>query len=267
MGFDENLRRLVALSAPYWAGEMEVVRTYFHSPLRTRERDILWLRRQCFKEMWGSGVGDRDRGLFQWRAAYLANIFDGIDRSVDRHAVLRVIDDLRTEFSHYCLFADIYDVLSDTKLDPAQLEGWPADDELTRLRYACRDRYKLAGDLAVASTEGGYGAMYAVGMELGGMGGINARIARACEQVYADEIGHARHGLVGLARQELPATQWEELAEAITAVLRQRLRMRNEQFSYPVSPERLRALDAGGAAPLAFDYRGIDGAAAGAEPT
>ncbi len=135
MAVNPNLKRLVDLAAPYWAGEAEVVWTYFHSPQRSKDTDLLWLRRQCFKEIWGSGVGDKKKGLFQGPVAYLSEVFPKIDREVDRHEVLDVIDDLRTEFFHYCLFADIYDYLSGEKLDPQQLTSWAADNELARIRY------------------------------------------------------------------------------------------------------------------------------------
>ncbi|MDE1904364.1 MAG: hypothetical protein KGI46_10945, partial [Alphaproteobacteria bacterium] len=62
MSIDARLQRLINLAAPYWAGEAEVVRTYWSSPQRTRSTDLLWLSRQCFKEFWGSGVGKYDKG-------------------------------------------------------------------------------------------------------------------------------------------------------------------------------------------------------------
>ncbi len=65
MTVNENLKRLVDLAAPYWAGEAEVVWTYFHSPQRTKETDLLWLRRQCFKEIpsvFQRNLGVRGRG-------------------------------------------------------------------------------------------------------------------------------------------------------------------------------------------------------------
>ncbi len=46
MTMSANVRRLVELSAPLWAGEAEVVRTYWDSPVRTAATDVLWLRRQ-----------------------------------------------------------------------------------------------------------------------------------------------------------------------------------------------------------------------------
>lgn len=258
MAVNENLRRLVALAAPYWAGEAEVVWTYFQSPQRNKETDLLWLRRQCFKEIWGSGVGDKKKGLFKGPVAYLSEVFPKIDREVDRHEVLDVIDDLRTEFFHYCLFADIYDFLSGEKLDPQQLSGWATDDELARIRYEYREQRGRLGYFAVRFTEGGYCSMYAAGMRLAGSGELNSRIAKACEQVYTDEIGHMRSGFVGLSRQDLSPADWDEIAAMTRKILLQRIHMRNEQFSYPLSAERIRAIAAGDIHPLEFDYTGLE---------
>lgn len=258
MAVNPNLQRLVEIAAPYWAGEAEVVWTYFQSPQRTKETDLMWLRRQCFKEIWGSGVGDKKKGLFQGPVAYLSEVFHKIDKEVDRHEVLDVIDDLRTEFFHYCLFADIYDVLSGQRLDPSQLTGWEADNELARIRYQYREQRGKLGYFAVRFTEGGYCSMYASGMRLAGTGELNDRIAKACEHVYRDEIGHMRSGFLGLARQELAPAEWEEIAAMTRKILLQRILMRNQQFSYPLAAERIREIEAGQIQPLAFDYSGLE---------
>lgn len=258
MAVNPNLKRLVDLAAPYWAGEAEVGWTYFHSPQRTKDTDLLWLRRQCFKEIWGSGVGDKKKGLFQGPVAYLSEVFPKIDREVDRHEVLDVIDDLRTEFFHYCLFADIYDYLNGEKLDPQQLTGWAADNELARIRYEYRERRGRLGYFAVRFTEGGYCSMYATGMRLAGTGELHDRIAKACGHVYVDEIGHMRSGFVGLSRQTLSPAEWDEIAAMTGKILLQRIHMRNEQFSYPLSAERIRAIAAGEIEPMTFDYTGLD---------
>ena len=258
MAVNPNLKRLVDLAAPYWAGEAEVVWTYFQNPKRTKETDLLWLRRQCFKEIWGSGVGDKKKGLFQGPVAYLSAVFDKIDSEVDRHEVLDVIDDLRTEFFHYCLFADVYDFLSGERLNPQQLTGWAADDELARLRYEYREQRGRLGYFAVRFTEGGYCSMYSAGMRLAGSGELNDRIAKACAQVYNDEVGHMRAGFVGLSRQELSPAEWDEIAAMTTRILLQRIHMRNEQFSFPLLAERIRAIDAGDIEPIQFDYPGLE---------
>ena len=258
MPIHENLRRLVALAAPLWAGEEEIVRTYFQSPQRTNESDLLWLKRQCFKEIWGSGIGDKKKGLFQGPVAYLDAVFSKIDREVDRHTVLDVIDDLRSEFYHYCLFADIYDYISGTRLNPQQLMGWEADETLAHLRYDYRDKRGQLGHFASRFTEGGYCSMFVAGMRLAGTGEPNDRIAKACEQVYNDEIGHMRSGFVGLSQQTLSPAEWDEVADMVHKILLQRLHMRNEQFSYPLSDARLNAIQAGDIEPTPFDYSGLE---------
>ena len=45
----------------------------------------------------------------------------------------------------------------------------------------------------------------------------------------------------------------DRTAEIIVAMLRQRLHMRNEQFNYPVSEDRIRAIERGDVEPLEFD--------------
>lgn len=258
MAINENLRRLVDLSAPYWAGEAEVVWTYFTGAKRGKEADLLWLKRQCYKEMWGSGVGDRKRGLFMGPVEFLRKSYPKIDRGVDRHEVLEAIDGLRAEFYHYCLFADIHDHLSGGKLDPRQLKSWPSDDKLARMRYDYRGKRGRLGWFAVRFTEGGYCSMYSTGMRLKGTGDLNDRIARACEAVYTDEIGHMRDGFVGLAREKLSPKEWDEIGKMTKKILVQRIHMRNEQFGYPVGKARIRAIEAGNIEPMRFDYAGLE---------
>ena len=258
MPIDDNLRRLVDLAAPLWAGEEEIVWTYFQSPQRTNQTDLVWLKRQCFKEIWGSGIGDKQKGLFQGPVAYLDNVFAKIDAEVDRHTVLSVIDDLRSEFYHYCLFADIYDSISSTRLNPRQLTGWQADETLARLRYDYKERQGQLGHFASRFTEGGYCRMFVAGMRLAGTGALNDRIAKACEQVYNDEIGHMRLGFVGLAQQTLAAEEWDAVADMVRTILIQRLHMRNEQFGYPLSDTRLKAILTGDIEPTPFDYSGLE---------
>ena len=47
-----QIHGLIGALTPLWAGEAEVVRSYWISPARSTETDLLWLKRQCFKEFW-----------------------------------------------------------------------------------------------------------------------------------------------------------------------------------------------------------------------
>jgi len=258
MAVNENLRRLVDLSAPYWAGEAEVAWSYFQSPRRSKKSDLTWLARQCYKELWGSGVGDKKKGLFLGPLDQLRKAYPKIDRGVGRHEVLEVIDGLRAEFYHYCLFADIHDYLSGGTLDPRRVKSWPADDELARMRYGYRAKRGRLGYFAVRFTEGGYCSLYSTGMRLKGTGELNDRIAAACEGVYNDEIGHMRDGFIGLSREKLTRSQWDEIGEMTRRILLQRSHMRNEQFGFPVAEKRIREIEAGRIEPMRFDYSGLE---------
>ena len=55
MPVSANLKRLIDANAPLWAGEAEIVRSYWTSPVRSPANDKLWLKRQCWKEYAGIG--------------------------------------------------------------------------------------------------------------------------------------------------------------------------------------------------------------------
>ena len=96
-----NIHRLIGVAAPLWAGEAEVVRSYWSSPKRTRDSDLLWLRRQCFKEFWGSGVGKYDRGgVVLGQLKNLLARGPEIDVTIDRYEILDALDGVRAEYSH-----------------------------------------------------------------------------------------------------------------------------------------------------------------------
>ena len=116
MAISPRLRELIDRSAKMWAAEAEVVRTYFQSQTRNRETDRAWLARQCFKEIWGSGLTGRNESLIQGWSRQLIEWFPKIDQSgnggVNRYEVLEIAEALHEEFEHYCLFADAYDAMA-----------------------------------------------------------------------------------------------------------------------------------------------------------
>ena len=170
MTVDARLQRLIDLAAPYWAGEAEVVRTYWSSPKRTRASDLLWLSRQCFKEFWGSGVGKYDKGgIFLGVLKNIVARADAIDVGFDRHEMLDMLEGFKAEFAHYCAFADVYDELrpaGSPRLNPKLLESWPEEDALTALRFRHQEQHGAIGLRACKLTEGGYCALFREGMDL-----------------------------------------------------------------------------------------------------
>lgn len=212
---NSSLHRVIEVAAPLWAGEAELVRSYWSSPKRTLETDLLWLKRQCFKEFWGSGVTKFDKGgLIPGSLKRLTEETANIDRTMDRHEFLDALEGVKAEFSHYTFFADVYDAVrpkGTPKLHPGMLEEWPEEKGAHRAalppsRCARRARH--------------------------------ARI-----QDHRRRLLHAllrRHEARRPARHRRPD--------------RQRIHMRNAQFSYPLSEERVQAIYRGDIQPLAFDY-------------
>lgn len=254
-----NIRRLINACTPLWAGEAEVVRTYWSSPKRSLQTDCLWLQRQCFKEFWGSGVGKYDRGgVFLGQLRNIAAKAAEIDISIDRHEILDVVEGIKAEFSHYCAFADLYDAIRPAgtpKINPAMLEEWPEEKALTALRYKHQAEHGALGMRACKLTEGGYCTLFAEGMGLAGRPGVDGGIAAACSKVYDDEFGHMLAGIAGIAEESLKDSDWKLLEALAAEQLRQRIRMRNAQFSYPLSEERVQAIYKGDIQPIEFDWR------------
>ena len=253
-----NIQKLIDIATPLWAGEAEVVRTYWSSPKRSRDTDLLWLRRQCFKEFWGSGVGKYDRGgVVPGQLKQLAAKVDEVDVSIDRHEFLAILEGMKAEYTHYCAFADVHDALRPAgtpKLDPRTLEPWPEEDALTAMRYKHQDQHGALGMRACKLTEGGYCTLFSEGMALKGKPGTDGKIAEACAKVYDDEFEHMLSGIAGIADENLSDKDWQLLAALVNEQLRQRIRMRNAQFSYPLPEERVQAIYRGDIKPLAFDY-------------
>ena len=255
----ENLRRLIAANAPLWAGEAEIVRTYWTSPVRSREADKLWLKRQCWKEYVGVAKFPGptvEVAMPTALARDLQEMVPKLDVSVDRHELRELLDKVHAEFTHYCLFADIYDSLlepGEPRIKANELTLWPEEDALAKYRNHIRTNVRKYAR-ATGFTEGGYCTMYSEGAKLQGRPGADGRIGSACQKVYDDEFGHMMWGLLGTDIGDLTEGEWNELVEITCEILRLRLYMRNAQFSHPVPDFRIKEILAGKIKPIEFDY-------------
>lgn len=264
MAVSDNLRKLIDRAAPFWAGEAEVFRTYWDWDQRTRETDRRWLALQCSKEVWGSGLAPLDLGIFLGPVKELEAAFPKIDIEIDRHEVLAIAEGLWAEFAHYCAFADAYDAMAlpgEKKLNPHDLkQSWKEDLDLSHLRFEHKRKHGKLGQRSVNFTEGGYCTLFSEGMKLKDRGGDpkhgarNLLIAEACAKVYEDEFGHMLKGIVGLDQEGLTAEEWQLLGDISVEQLKGRIRMRNAQFGYPLSEQRVQEIFAGACEPIPFDY-------------
>lgn len=246
----QGLRDLVAANAPLWAGEAAVFRAYWDAPMRTRETDLVWLARQCRKELF-DGVLPRVRALD-------ARVRD-LGAGGGRAELAALADGIQTEIAHFQAFAAVYDQLrtpADPPLDGARLEAadWPENRALAALRARHRDRHGDLGRRAEAFTEGGYCTLYTAGCSLAGRGGIDDAIAAACARVVDDEWDHMITGIAGLEDEGLSEDDWALLASLTAEQGRLRIHMRNAQFGHPLRAGELRRAESGALPPLGFDF-------------
>jgi len=61
-------------------------------------------------------------------------------------------------------------------------------------------------------------------------------------------------GIAGIADEGLSADDWRLLGDLVVAQMKQRIHMRNAQFSRPLSEQRIAAIFRGEIAPARFDY-------------
>jgi hypothetical protein len=253
------LSALVGAVAPLFAGEAEVMRTYWTSPVRTPETDRLWLLRQSRKEVWDTPLGDH-RGLYVGPVEDLLADFPKIDTEIPREDILDRMEGIYEEFSHYCAFADAYDSVrpeGEPRLSTPRLRDvpdWAENLAIRDRRAEIKATEGTVGERACFFTEGGYCTLFSEGMTLKGNGGVDDMIARSCALVYEDEFGHMCKGIVGLDTGEMSDADWARMTELSVELAILRIHMRNGQFSYPLSADRISAIVAGDIEPVAFNF-------------
>ena len=258
MKLSENLDNLLASAGSHFAGEAEVVRTYWDWSGRTIETDLRWLELQVFKEFKGSGVGEfQNKGVIMGPLIEIQEVLPKMDRGVDRHRIRDLLEGLFEEFTHLVAFADVYDAIrpeGTQPIDPHRCQGWTEDDVLTQLRYQTIAENGEIGRCATKFTEGGYCALFREGMAIASRGGNEKLIADACRLVYEDEFEHMLEGVVGLDDAEHSSEDWQRMSDLVATLLKARIAMRNGQFSYPLSSDRIAAIIAGDIEPIIFDF-------------
>ncbi|HEY2987527.1 MAG TPA: hypothetical protein VGL11_07360 [Candidatus Binatia bacterium] len=244
------LKSLRNLAESYRRAEAEIVKTYFRKPRRKQEH-IHWLKAQGFKE----------HAAIAPLLRILASFYSRLDGEVDRHAFEEIAEKLAEETKHARLVMDLLEEIGGKKVTARSLIWLPEDKKLARVRarYSRTFAALLHGSktpseremrrqdeelerAAVTLTEGGGGALYEVCVRLRN-GKTEKKIAAAFGEIYADEVDHKNAGARNLAKLVRSRKDFERAAEIIRRVSSQRLRMRNEQFGFPLSEARIQALD------------------------
>jgi hypothetical protein len=244
------VNQLTRLARNYAAAERAVIAAFFKKP-RKRTDHLRWLRAQGFKEY--SAI----KPIF----TALAKLYPEIDRGIDRHDYEELTEKLADETKHARLVMDLLEEFGGKKVAARDLLWLPQDKMLAKIRaryspsYATllhgsgkisaqeiRRRDESLERAAITLTEGGGGALYQVCSKLK-KSGTEAKIAKAFHEILLDEVGHKDSGGRALAPLVKSQAAFERAAKIICEVSGQRLRMRNEQFGFPLDRNELIALD------------------------
>ena len=245
-----NVQRLAKLARAYRTAEESIVRVFFAKPRRKTDH-LRWLRAQAFKEY--AAI----KPIFM----ALAKLYPEIDRAIDRHDYEVLTEKLADETKHARLVMDLLEQLSGNKITSKDLLWLPEDKKLAKIRarYSKSSATLLHGAgkintreisrqdeilerAAITLTEGGGGALYRVCSKLK-RSGTEGRIAKVFHEILLDEVGHKDRGRRGLASRVTTQAAFDRAAKIICEVSGQRLRMRNEQFGFPLHRSELIALD------------------------
>jgi hypothetical protein len=244
------IEALRCLADRYRRAELEIVRAYFARPRSPREH-VRWLKAQGYKEH--AAIGP----LLKILAVYHSRL----DNGVDRHDFEEIAEKLAEETKHARLVMDLIEAIGGKRIKPRDLLWLTEDKKLARVRARYSKTYAalLHGSktpsesemrrkdeelerAAVTLTEGGGGALYEVCIALG-KGAAEKKIASAFKAIHADEKDHKDSGARRLARLLRSREDHARAAKIVCAVSAQRLRMRNEQFGFPLNAGELRALE------------------------
>jgi len=243
------VKELGKFAVAYRAAEVEVIAAFFRKPHK-RNDHLRWLRAQAYKEY--SAI----KPIF----TALAKLYPEVDRGVDRHDFEELTEKLADETKHARLVMDLLEQINRKKTTFADLLWLPQDKKLAKIRARYSPSYAAllhgAGAIktkeirrkdealeraAITLTEGGGGALYQVCSELKG-NGFEEKIAGAFKEILADEMKHKDAGGRSLDALIKTRTAYLRAVKIIDEVSSQRLRMRNEQFGFPLSEARMAAL-------------------------
>jgi hypothetical protein len=247
---NEYAKRLTRLASAYRAAEAAVVRAFFKKP-RTKRDHLHWLKAQGFKEY----------SAIKPLIDALTALYPSVGRDVNRHDYAELTEKLADETKHARLVMNLLEEIEGKKITPDDLTWLPQDRKLARVRakYSKSFARLLHGSgkvtsneirrkdqtlerAAITLTEGGGGALYQVCDTLK-QRGIETKIAKVFHQILLDELEHKDRGGRALAALIRDESSFRRAAKIISEISAQRLRMRNEQFGFPLDREQLSALE------------------------
>lgn len=162
------------------------------------------------------------------------------------------------ELQHYRLFVAVLEEELNTKIDVDELltlgvwshnDSFPENTKKAQYEKQLRASGNEMAKLALGIGEGG-GSGWLIGLSRITGGKLEQRMAKVAKEIADDEMFHGPIHIAAAARRIQTDEQLEEVKQIVTQYLHCHLRMKNEQFGYPLTNERLVEIDYGKVKPL-----------------
>ena len=243
---------LTELGERFWAGEAEIARNFLSGPHEPRGH-VRWLRHQCYRELRGPGLLKRPHSRTDW---FIDNVGKGLPVAESRQGRAELeyqLEQIREEFTHFRLYADILEDITDEPVlmrDLISLE-LPSDRRIEEMRERLMAEDESLAHLAFGFAEGGGAGIFYAMAALETDDPLLGRIRDAGRVIYDDEVGHGMHNARDVAASVTTEDEFEKLRAMLIEVCRERLRMRAEMFGITISEERIAEITDGKIEPLA----------------
>lgn len=227
---------LIAVAKPFWDAEAEITRRFFAGN-PSRDHYLRYLKAAVYKELnpvigYGATTGYANGLHMEFDS--LVDRFNGLDRDVARRDMLARLEMMTEEFEHYVVLAEVLEFVLGRALTPGDPEQLPGDQKLNDMRRG----YVESGDPCLAAvmglTEGGGSSTFREASKLTG-GEIEERLAAAMTVIHRDEENHYLDAAAAAAAAVRSGDDLDRMKRALLEISIQRVRMRNEMFSEPMS--------------------------------
>ncbi len=246
--FRQRLDSLLEAVAPCWAGEALIARRYLSSGFRTAARDVQWIGFQIFKEQTGGGVYGGPGATVATILRSAAIRASEIGLATPPEDVEQILGDLQfavDELRHMTQFIRLYALAGgDAHRSIESLGQLASAGRLAGLRHELRST--RLGRTAVELSEGG-----GLGLHFGMQehfrlspptAPADLELARLTNVILADETDHMLSRFRSILDLGDNEDTWQSLESQLVAICSQKLRERNEQFSFPLPEDELMQL-------------------------
>lgn len=232
---ENQLSEIDQLIGRFAQAEYQIVKAYFDTPgFRDEQRDYqAWRLQQAKENLRERDLSNLPRMNQQLRADGL-----GYDQ------IRAMLHKMEEEYLHSQLFAQLAQRISG-KIEGPNMELLQGPHRaIEQARYWVIDNLgQELGEAVIDASETGRGVMFLALSEVR-EGPYAADIAETGRVVYMQEIPHFQDGVAGLRRlaPSVSSSQWGVMMKFFEETGVYRVKMRNDQFSYPLSDDQINKL-------------------------